>query len=401
MKREKIKKESLKWVHKGIISAEQAEEIVATYPKRDRSFILMSFAGLFIGLGFLTFVASNWAFVPDGVKMAILLFAMTGFYGAGFYLYKKKSTATGTSFLIIGLLIFGAGIFLTGQMYNYLFFSAIPFLVWALAGFVLYMLTRHPFVFIVSIVILTIGQLYSWGAYNQFDWRLAVLLLAGFGHYTYHHASWMYGYLFAFSYLVHALVLTFANEQPYYWLIIYMLFLYALGDLAYRNPLKIPLRNTGLGSIFLLVLFQVYFMSDSFYWPELDRGWVFLLSWLIVLCLSITVKSRNKDAEHFIDYVLFLPVIYLGIVDLLSLLLLFVFSIGWLLVGYQRESEEKIIIGTVSLLITTISAYVHFAWDFLDKSLFFFTGGILLFLLSFFLEKKRRTWRKRETGGAG
>lgn len=400
MNREKIKKESENWVGKGIISKEQAEQIISLYPKRDRSSALMSFAGLFIGLGFLTFVASNWSFVPNVFKMAILLFAMTIFYGAGFYVYHKKSVQAGTSFLVIGLLIFGAGIFLTGQMYNYLFFSALPFLLWSLAAFILYAIFKQPVLFIIAIAILTTGQLYSAGVYEQFDWRLGLLLVFGFGHYTYHYARAAFGYLFAFSFVIHAFVWTFAGGHPYYWLLFFFLLLYTFGDWLHRTPLRQPFWQVGIAGGFLIALFQVFFMTELFLWQDLERGWTFILIGLVALVISMALKMRNKDPEHFLDYTLFLPVVYLGVIDVLSLILLLVFSVGWLLIGYQQDKQEKILTGTISLLISTFAAYSHFAWDFMNKSVFFFTGGILLFMLSFFLERKRRSWRKKETGGA-
>lgn len=399
MNRERVKKESKKWIEEGFISEEQAEQIVSYYPKRERSFILMSFAGLFIGLGFLTFIASNWSGIPNGVKMAILLVSMMAFYGAGYYIYQKKFVNAGASFLIIGLLIFGSGIFLTGQMYNYLFFSALPFLIWSLAGFVLYWLAAHPIIFTVSIAILTIGQIYSGMVYQQFNWWIGLLLLIGFSHFTYHHARKLYGYLFAFSFAIQAVVLTFAEGFSYYWLLVFLLILYLLGDLTYRLSLRQPFWNIGLGGVFLIVLIQVFFTPEFLAWQDLDPGWIFLIAWLVIIGISVAIKVKNRDRNHFVDYILFLPVIYLDMVDILSLILLFFFSIGWLLIGYQRDKQDKVLIGTISLLISTVAAYSHFAWDFMDKSLFFFIGGLLLFLLSFFLERKRRHMKNKETGG--
>lgn len=399
MNRERVKKESQKWIEEGFISKEQAEQIVSYYPKRERSFILMSFAGLFIGLGFLTFIASNWSGIPNGVKMAILLVSMIAFYGSGYYIYQKKFVNAGASFLIIGLLIFGSGIFLTGQMYNYLFFSALPFLIWSLAGFILYWLAKHPIIFTVSIAILTIGQVYSGMVYQQFNWWIGLLLLIGFSHYTYHHARKLYGYLFSFSFAVQALVLTFAEGFSYYWLLVFLLILYIFGDLTYRLPLRQPFWNIGLGGVFLIVLIQVFFTPEFLAWQELNPGWIFLIAWLVTIGFSVAIKVKNRDRDHFVDYILFLPVIYLDMVDVLSLILLFIFSIGWLLIGYQRDKQDKVLMGTISLLISTVAAYSHFAWDFMDKSLFFFIGGLLLFLLSFFLERKRRHMKNKETGG--
>ena len=57
---------------------------------------------------------------------------------------------------------------------------------------------------------------------------------------------------------------------------------------------------------------------------------------------------------------------------------LFVFSLQLLWRGYAEEWRAKINWGTVLFLLSTLVAYGKLTWDFMDKSLFFILGGVLM-----------------------
>ncbi|WP_171038067.1 DUF2157 domain-containing protein [Aquibacillus sediminis] len=394
-----IKNEARKWKEKGIISEEQRQQIVALYQEKDHNFLLLSFAGLFVGLGFLTFIASNWSVIPDLGRMAIILLFMLVFYVTGDIIYRKKSHAVGITFIVMGLFVFGAGIFLTGQMYNYMSFQATPFFIWSIVGLLLFVIYQHVALYIVAITITTVGQLYSAFVYQEFHLLLFLVLLLGFGHYTYHQARNLYGTLAAVSFIIQTMVLVFVGEQSYYWLIVYFLLLYVLGDVADRKRLTQPLTGISLLAIFLFTVIQVFILSSSYIKEQLSFSWSFFGCWLVLFIISSSVKYWKNKKMQYVDLVLFLPIVYLPFADMVYMLSLFLFSLGYLLIGYKEENQAMITVGTITFLISTLIAYVHLAWDFLDKSLFFFVGGILLFLLSFLLERKRRLVKKEAKGG--
>ncbi|MRH44189.1 DUF2157 domain-containing protein [Aquibacillus halophilus] len=399
MNREAIKKEAKKWSKQGIITEQQLDEIVDLYPKRDRSFLLLTFAALFIGLGFLTFIASNWSWIPQIGKMTIILLFMIGFYVSGELIYRKKSKPVGLSFIVIGLFVFGAGIFLTGQMYNYMYFQAIPFLIWSLAGVALFIFYQHASLYVVSIVITTVGQLYSAFVYSDFNLGLFLVLLFAFGHYTYRQARYLYGYLFAISFMVQTMVLVFADGHDYYWLIIGSLVLYGLGSLVRKQGLNRPFRHVSLIAMFILGIFHVFLLGNSYFLDSIEFELIFLAIWIIILIPIVVMKTMKQEFSNMIELALFVPVFFVPYSDLLAMLVLFIYSLGMLLIGYKEEHYRKITLGTFAFLISTLIAYIHLAWAFLNKSLFFFLGGIILFILSFLLERKRREHKQDARGG--
>lgn len=124
---------------------------------------------------------------------------------------------------------------------------------------------------------------------------------------------------------------------------------------------------------------------------ELDLEISFLIVWIVLFLIAIFFKNKAREKYTYVDLILFLPVVYILETSVLTLILLFTFSLTWLFIGYKLESNEKIIFGTVSFLLSTFTAYIQYAWDTMNKSLFFLIGGALLFILSALLERQRRT----------
>ncbi|RCW69705.1 DUF2157 domain-containing protein [Saliterribacillus persicus] len=398
MNRNQLQNEVNDWVEEEIISAQQAEKILAKYPAQNRSYLLIMFASLFIGLGFLTFIASNLQSLPDMVNMAIILVFMVGYYLAGEWVYRKRSEMLGIGLLIIGLLIFGAGIFLTGQMYHYSYYQAFPFIIWSIAAFLLFMIYKRVPLYVVAITILTIGQFYQFMTYHTFNLWLFALLLIGFSHYTYHYANKLYSYLFALSLIVQSLMLVFVNSYDYYWLIVLFLIVYIISEVVGKRAIEEPFKWLALLSIFIVTCIETFFISEIINFVE--KNWLFFFVWLFIFSIAILIKYFKKQIYTYTQLVLFIPILFAGEwADVLSMIALFVFSLGLLFHGYRIEDNETISYGTLAFLISTFIAYIHLAWAFLDKSLFFFIGGIILFTLSYFLEKKRRRLKADNSEG--
>ncbi|MCP3026715.1 DUF2157 domain-containing protein [Halobacillus sp. A5] len=395
MNRGQLEKESGDWVKDGIITTAQRNRILSRYEKKSGHPVLLTFAALFIGLGFLTFIASNWSALPDMVKMSVLLFFLVAFYGVGAWVYQSRSKAVGLSLLLIALCVFGSGIFLTGQMYNFTSFSAFPFLVWSLAAFGLLIVFQESIVFIAALIIITAGQIYSGSMYQDFYIPLGVLFLAGMGWVLYRKGNRLLTALFAVSYAIQSLVFIFSYNWSYYWLILLFLLLYIVSHLPYGQVHLRTFGSIAVLSIFTVNVFQVFLLG--FESEDVEYSNLFFLGWSILFIYAVIQSAMESTKFNWIDLLLFIPVFRIGAGDLLSLLLLFAYSLGWLLAGYRKERSDWVAKGTAALLITTFVAYFQLAWAFMDRSIFFFTGGLILFVLSYFLERKRRQVKGGET----
>lgn len=390
MKKSTLKREGEKWVEEEIISKDQFDQLLAKYPDRDLNVILLIFAILLTGIGFLTFIFSDWAQQPHFSRILILIFMMVVLYGVGEHFHRKGSDLLGVSFITLGYIVFGAGMFLGLYIYELQILSPWPFIVWSLVGLALYFIYEHRFLFIVSIAVLTAGQIYASVSFSMFSWICLLILLFGFGHFVYHHRTALYSYAFGVSFLIQMTILTHVEEWSFYWIIVLFLLPYLLSELLQDRDLKNPLRYSSLLGIFLYNIYQVMVLQDGFF-LEIDLEISFLFVWIILFLLAIFLKNRQKEKYSYIDLILFLPVIYILDTSVLTLIILFTFSLTWLFIGYRLESNEHIVVGTISFLFSTFTAYIQYAWDTMNKSLFFLIGGALLFILSALLERQRRS----------
>src|SRR6266540_874974 len=87
------------WQAEQIISAGQAERILARYEtaadagRRKQSqavFTLLGLAALRVGLAVLLLIGYNWELLPRAAKLAVILTVLAGVHGAGFYLRFRR-----------------------------------------------------------------------------------------------------------------------------------------------------------------------------------------------------------------------------------------------------------------------------------------------------------------------
>jgi uncharacterized membrane protein len=87
-------REGEKWVREGIISENQWKQILSRKGE-ERSHWLPVLSGILVGLGILSFVASNWDGIPPLMRLWILVISMGGFYIAGEIRTRKGFLHTG------------------------------------------------------------------------------------------------------------------------------------------------------------------------------------------------------------------------------------------------------------------------------------------------------------------
>src|SRR5690625_4713536 len=131
MNKNKLKKEEQKWVQDGIISEQQLKTILDQYVKRDISYIFITFAVIFISIGVLLFVYSDWTHISHITKITIITVFMFSLYILGNYLYNKRDNAFGISFIILGYVFFGATLFLITNLYQVDLINVWMFFIWS------------------------------------------------------------------------------------------------------------------------------------------------------------------------------------------------------------------------------------------------------------------------------
>ena len=97
--------------------------LVTEYKKEDskkRITTIMAVIGaILVGAGIFSFVAANWQEIGKFYKILIILCSMLSSYYGGWILKERyHRVKTGEALILLGSIIYGAGIFLIGQMFN-------------------------------------------------------------------------------------------------------------------------------------------------------------------------------------------------------------------------------------------------------------------------------------------
>lgn len=140
------------WTDAGLLTTEQASAIrtfeaaaapanpaptqVAEPASRDKVVALLGvLGGLLVGLGVLLSVAANWDSIGDTVKVVIIVVSMLAANFAGLLADRRGAPHwVGTTAYTVGLLVFAGGVFLLGQLFNVRAHDPLGFLIVAITG---------------------------------------------------------------------------------------------------------------------------------------------------------------------------------------------------------------------------------------------------------------------------
>ena len=120
----KVEEYTDRWVERNIITSAQKVAILGDLKSETTTGnffkILAVIGALFIGIGVILIISSNWYHLPKIFKLLLILFMPILSIGAGYYLSFVKSVYSkiGDAFIVLGSLLIGASIGLYGQLYN-------------------------------------------------------------------------------------------------------------------------------------------------------------------------------------------------------------------------------------------------------------------------------------------
>ena len=116
--------------------------------------IVVVIGAILVGAGIFSFIASNWDKMDKPVKLFIIVASMLVSYGAGWYLREKKDLPkTGMALILLGSIIYGAGIFLVAQMFNIRAKWPDGFILWMLGIMVLsFAVDNSAFLFFAAVL---------------------------------------------------------------------------------------------------------------------------------------------------------------------------------------------------------------------------------------------------------
>jgi uncharacterized membrane protein len=434
------------WVQRGWVSRKHQQSIldhVARQERRSSRYTTVVFAlmgALLFGAGVITFFAAHWDGIPKVFKLLILFGALGACYAAAGHAEKRRWAALAQGFVFLGVVLFGANIFLIAQIYHIDAHYPNGVLWWALGALAAAALAPSQSALAAALVLMTL-----WSAMEMFEftrvphgwffipWSLALPLV-------YRH-RWLVALRVAcWTLLLWCLMLPLASKwvgqdwssgdqlallQMY---VFAGIALYILGRGMWWYPRWSPFSApiVTAGAVWAVVsLFALTF-------PRLQRhvSTSPITSGSSVLWFSLTVLALATVAALMVWRYrgtrlstlplyrrgAFLWLIAAGAFALANLgsgghyatafalayNVLALAGVIWLVMtGADRREPRIVNMGFLLFAALLIARYVDTFWTLLDRSFFFMLGGALLLVIGFFMERSRRRVNARITAAKG
>lgn len=120
--RKRLETDLIRWVGEGFLSADSAGAIRRDVAREHGGFRLPALLGLFGGLliaaSVAAFVAANWDAIPRLTKLGLILVGIGVAFFVAYRLQRSGSAGGADAASTCGVLIYGAGLALVGQMYH-------------------------------------------------------------------------------------------------------------------------------------------------------------------------------------------------------------------------------------------------------------------------------------------
>jgi uncharacterized membrane protein len=176
-------KHTVKEIQEGFEAAQALEHGPETQ-KRTVGLIL-AIGAVLVGAGIFSFIAANWQEMSRSAKVAVIIVSMLVVYGIGWLLRERlKFVRTGNALILLGSIIYGAGIFLIGQIFHIRSNWPDGFILWMLGVLPMAFAVKFRALFALALVVGLIGLgahpfgIFDAMEYNPFLLSSSFLLLA-------------------------------------------------------------------------------------------------------------------------------------------------------------------------------------------------------------------------------
>ena len=385
--------ESPAWVAEGLITEAQRQQLLARYPPATVPVVglLPLLGSALVGLSVVSLVAANWGSLSVPVRLLLLLGSVGAAFAAGRYFGRRGNRSLGHGLAALGLLSIGVSIVLIGKMFSQLAaYEAEGLLAWVAVGVALTFNYRSRLLALSTVLIAAAAQTYTAEALGTFSYATAALVAGGLGWFWWRRPDALVASVLATGVLWQAAVWVAFSHSKITWFFVPAMLIYALGDWAVDRPAGRALQGPPLVSAYLFALGLALFGQTTEYAGLLRPAPLpYLGALAAVLALSAAGKRAQGRLVSLPDWLLLLPGYYLpGGLPLAIATIVVLYAHAGSVLARAGQDAERLTLGTVLFIVATMTAFFKLTWAFLDKSLFFLLGGILLLGLSWLLRRR-------------
>jgi uncharacterized membrane protein len=380
--RERLAHDIGTWTREGLITPEQERAVLARIGAGEPRAVGILRLGWFVTAisiigalvlagGVVLLFAANWQDMPTWFRTASIIAGMLASYAAGYALiYRFEMQRVGSALLLLGVLLYEAGLFLLMQIYNMPADSPILLLLAAAGTLPLAYLFESRIVLLLGIanmtawVIAEMAKRYPDSPKTQ----AAMLVVAalgvafyGLGHlHALRRATAAFADVYAISGLivVLGLVYVFTFSEPWHAII-------RAGATSYAAPAVVYVA---------IALAAALVAAQAALRPRETEKRIDVTAQAGVLAIATIVATWPA----WTGYALLFNAVYFAI------------AAGIVTRGYLRGDERYINLGLLLVGIGLITRYIDVFWSLLAGSAFFIIGGLLLLGVAFAIERMRR-----------
>ncbi|NQV36422.1 MAG: DUF2157 domain-containing protein [Candidatus Marinimicrobia bacterium] len=379
-----------KWLSEGKISEEQAtmmikENLIAAKEKSSNKFlgVISVLGSIFLGIGIIWIVASNWDGMPDLVKIIVLLGSTGGLIYLGYKIgfNKRNFPTTGHSLILLGAILFGASIFLIAQIYNVRANTSYLIFIWLLGVLPLVYIFQSPLVTFLSCIVFCLwfnsivfddfinfsGQRVAFITFFYQTFGLLLFSIGSLHYFLEKYAKVARAYRLIGIYLVICILFAFTFRFSFEGL-------EKISSELTANPMMISVIY---GFIVVMLGINLKFnpsKSDS----NLLENTIALAILTVIFALNMAIQFE----QYYRVFWLLFNFLFVGLIIVLFR------------IGYNRRDMKLVNIASVSTFFFLIFKFFDIFSNLLDNGIIWLVFGIALLVGSILFEKKRRKIRE-------
>jgi len=328
--------------------------------------VAIIFGSLMLAAGILLFVAAHWENMSPWSRFALVML-MVGLMHLVGVVTRERSPNLSLAMHTVGTIACGAGIFLSGQIFNLQEHWPFAVLLWAVGAWIGWLLLRNWLQAALAAV-LTPAWLVS-------EWEVATKRLSGGEHVGVEGVMLLaIVYLAARSFEIDSSFRKALNWIGGLAFIPSYLFLAFEGSWFERESIPVHLRIIGWSVALLGPVCVAFILRGKNSWPTVPAA-----LWLVVLGhLPFRLRTTDLSLAMYAWYTIG-PYIWgaLG-------------SIGLIAWGVHDRIKNRVNLGMVMFVITLVCFYFSDLLDKLGRSVSLIGFGVLFLVIGYFLEKTRK-----------
>jgi uncharacterized membrane protein len=180
--RHRVERDLARWQSAGWVSEAGAASIKTDITNQPSAFgiapIFAILGAVLFGFAVMSFVAAHWTGMSKVSRVALLLVALWGCYGAAAILFQRRLEVFAQAAVLGGIAVFGASIMLIAQMYHMEGNPPDAVLTWAMGALLAAVLVRSNPALAATFVLLAVWTCYERGLSNAAHWSFLTAWLA-------------------------------------------------------------------------------------------------------------------------------------------------------------------------------------------------------------------------------